>query len=87
MNNESEFPEDVLTAIRANRKIEAIKLVRKHQNIGLKEAKHLVDAYIEKHPPSVGSRSQRSGSGPGFAPLVFACIVTALVYAAYRFFS
>jgi hypothetical protein len=84
MNSEPELPEDVLAAIRANRKIGAIKLLRGHQNIGLKEAKEIVDAHIERHPPSAGSRPQQSGSG--FAPLVYASLVTGLVYAAYKFF-
>ena len=30
--------------------IEAIKLVRVERNLGLKEAKDLVDAYIRSHP-------------------------------------
>jgi hypothetical protein len=85
MNSEPELPDDVLAAIRANRKIGAIKLLRVHQNIGLKEAKDIVDAYIKQHPSSAGSRSQPSESG--FAPLLYASLVTGLVYAAYKFFS
>ena len=85
MNSEPELPDDVLAAIRANRKIEAIKLLREHQKIGLKEAKDIVDAYIQQHPASAGSRSQQSGSG--FAPLLYASLLTGLVYAAYRFFA
>jgi hypothetical protein len=86
MNDEPELPDDVLAAIRANRKIGAIKLLRKHQNIGLKEAKDIVDAYIQQHPSSAGSRSQQSESGSGFAPLLYASLVTGLIYAAYKFF-
>jgi ribosomal protein L7/L12 len=85
MNSEPELPEDVLAAIRANRKIGAIKLLRGHHNIGLKEAKEIVDAHMEQHPSSAGSRSQKAESG--FAPLLYAGLVTGLLYAAYRFFS
>ena len=84
MNDEPELPDDVLAAIRANRKIGAIKLLRKHQNIGLKEAKDIVDAYIAQHPSSARNRSQQTKSG--FAPLLYASLVTGLVYAAYKFF-
>ena len=56
MNPESELPEDVLAAIHENRKIEAIKLLREHRNIGLKEAKEIVDAYAAEHPQLITSR-------------------------------
>lgn len=38
---------DVLRAIKANKKIEAIKLFRQHHSASLKEAKHAVDAIFE----------------------------------------
>ena len=50
MNTESELPEDVLVAIKANRKVDAIKLLREHINIDLKDAKDIVDAYIRNNP-------------------------------------
>ena len=45
----SKLPSDVLEALHANRKIEAIKLLREHQNIGLKDAKDIIDAYTAEN--------------------------------------
>lgn len=44
MNQSNEFPEDVIYAIHNNQKIQAIKLLREHNGLGLKEAKHAVEA-------------------------------------------
>lgn len=49
MNTEQGLPADVIEAIHANRKIEAIKRLREHRGIGLKEAKQAVDVYISDH--------------------------------------
>ena len=54
MNSEVELPADVVAEIKANRKITAIKLLREHERIDLKEAKERVDAYLELHPSSAG---------------------------------
>lgn len=43
------FPADVVAEIEANRKVNAIKLLRRHQGIGLVEAKSAVDAYIDNN--------------------------------------
>ena len=44
MNTDIELPADVIAEIGANRKVSAIKLLRAHQRIGLKEAKELVES-------------------------------------------
>jgi hypothetical protein len=85
MNGEPELPEEVLTAIQAGRKIEAIKLLRERHSLGLKEAKKLVDAYLAGHPASAASR--RGEGGPGIAPLLLAAVATAAAYLLYRYFS
>ena len=85
MNDESELPDDVQAAISANRKIEAIKLLREHRKIGLKEAKDIVDAYIAGHPSLAANTPPRSDTGIGRVVLV--CLVLALAYAGYRFLS
>jgi len=41
------LPDDVLEALRDRQKIKAIKLLREHRGIGLKEAKEIVDQYLE----------------------------------------
>ncbi len=85
MNNESELPADVLGALRLNRKVDAIKLLREHRNLELKEAKQIIDAHIARHPARAGSSSRKTEFG--FAPLLFAGLATAVAYALYRFFS
>ena len=85
MNGEADLPDDVIAAIRANRKIDAIKLLRGHQGLGLKEAKHAVEAYIAKHPSIVAPSAPRADSGIG--RLVLVVLVAAIAYAGYRFFS
>ena len=46
----SDFPKAAVDALWQGNVIEAIKVVRLDQNIGLKEAKNLVDAYIGSQP-------------------------------------
>ena len=82
VNEDAKFSADVLAAIRANRKIKAIKLLREERDLDLKDAKHLVDNYIARNPPD---SPDRSGQGKfRFAPLVLAIMVTAALYAAYK---
>ena len=40
----------VVEALRKGNKVEAIKLLRLERNLGLKEAKDLVDAYVRRDP-------------------------------------
>jgi hypothetical protein len=82
MDNDAELSEAVLTAIGANRKIDAIKLLRQEQNIGLKEAKDIVDAYISKNPQVLPDQSRRGSFNA--VPLLLAAAVTAVAYFAYK---
>lgn len=45
-----ELPHKAVKALANNRKIEAIKILRKEKGIGLKEAKEQVEAYIAGDP-------------------------------------
>ena len=85
MIDQSELPEDVLAAIGANRKIDAIKLLREQRKLGLKEAKEIVDAYMSGNPAPVVSQGPRTDSGLG--RLLLVALVAGIFYAAYRFFS
>ncbi len=85
MNQESELPEDVLAAIHENRKIEAIKLLREHRSLGLKEAREIVDAYASEHSHLITTRHYRVETGLGRLLIVF--ILLAALYAIYRLFS
>jgi hypothetical protein len=85
MNMESELPADVIEAITANRKIEAIKRLRAHSDIDLKEAKDLVEAYVLQNPQVVSTPQHRTESGVGRVVLVV--LIVAIAYAAYRYFN
>ena len=80
MSPTPKLPEQVISQIRAGRKIQAIKLLRESEGIGLKEAKHAVDAYMRENPsphqPQSGSRG-----------LVLIVLLLLIVYGVYQFLS
>ncbi len=74
-----ELPLDVVEAIRQGRKVEAIKLLREHRGIALKEAKDAVEAFMGDHaetraPPTV-TRSRGM-----LGPIVFIALLGAMAY-------
>lgn len=44
------IPPQAVAALNAGRRIDAIRIVRETQEIGLKEARELVDSYVALHP-------------------------------------
>ena len=48
-NAADKMPDDVIAALRNGRKIEAIKLLRLHNGMGLKDAKHAVERFAAEH--------------------------------------
>ena len=76
---------DVKNAIHANRKIDAIKLLRSQQKLGLKEAKDIVDAYMEENRHLIDH--QRKGRESALGQLLIIVILGGIVYAAYKAFS
>lgn len=85
MNTEMDLPADVIAEINASRKVGAIKLLRAHQGIGLKEAKDLVDAYAEKYPSSLRSGTPESEGGLGRILLLIFGV--GLIYFLYSSFT
>lgn len=85
MNTEIELPPDVIAEIQANRKVTAIKFLRAHQGIGLKEAKELVDAYADKHPSS--PRSERGESEGDFGRIIILILGVGAIYALYSYLT
>ena len=79
MSNDTELPADVVQAILANRKIEAIKRLREHKGLGLKEAKHAVDAYARDNQHLIDT-SQQSGGGGRIVIVVIALLLTYFLY-------
>lgn len=71
---------DVIEALNAGRTIEAIKLLRASRGIDLKQAKDLVDGYMEKH----GLSENQSNSSIGAQNLI---LLIALAVVAYYIFN
>ena len=85
MTSDMDLPAEVIADIEANRKIAAIKRLRAHHGIGLKEAKEMVDDYICTRSPSSGHRIPETDSGIG--RIIVMTIGVGLIYALYRYFS
>jgi ribosomal protein L7/L12 len=56
------LPAAALTALQHGNKIDAIRLVREERKIGLKEAKTLVEAYVESEPTLQARLRERSAA-------------------------
>ena len=84
MDIKSELPVDVLEAIHTNRKIEAIKRLRAYSRLGLKEAKEIIDAYIEEHPDRI---IKHPSEASGFGRIVLIAVVIAVLYSTCRLFT
>jgi len=50
MNPKPELPAQAVAALSRGSKIEAIKAVREASHVGLKEAKEIVEDYVDRHP-------------------------------------
>ena len=61
MNTQTELPANVVSAIRSDRKIEAIKLLHEQCNMSLKEAKDAVDAFQDNGSHFESRQSSNSG--------------------------
>lgn len=81
---ETELPEDVLAAVHAGRKIDAIKLLRGRRGLGLKEAKQVIEIYIAQNPELVTASPSREGIG--LARLVLPAAIAVLLYGLYDYF-
>lgn len=83
MSESVEFEPEVLTALNAGRKIDAIKALRSLRGIGLNEAKVLVDRYVDENAPH-GGPVQKVDSNFSVAKLLF---VGLIIYLVYMFFK
>ena len=85
MNSEIELPEDVIAEIKAQRKVSAIKLLREHMGVDLKEAKELVDAYMDNNPLTTTPGAPETDTGIG--RIVILVIGVSVIYGIYKFFG
>ena len=80
---EQELPPDVIEAIRAGHKIEAIKILRERTGIGLANAKVLVDRAWRTHGPQKPIPSfadQPQGLGTASKVLLTVLVLAAIGY-------
>ena len=79
MNKNEELDVDVIDAIQSGQKIQAIKLLRERRNIGLKEAKEVVDSYIVQNPDIQITYKENANKFP-IIFIVFVIIAIALYF-------
>lgn len=80
MKSSEVLPDNVIAAIRAGHKIQAIKALRERHNVGLREAKDMVESYIDEHP----ELEIKNTSNPGMGCLLFLAAILAAAYFAYQ---
>lgn len=85
MNIETELPDEVIAELEAGRKLSAIKLLRTRQGLDLKDAKEIVEAYLEDHPTVSAHQVPQTDSGIG--RIIILIIGVGVIYAIYRYFS
>ena len=83
---EHELPPDVIEAIREGRKIEAIKLLRESKDLGLANAKVLVEQAWRTHGPERPIRSFADPSN-ALSNLLKSLAMVLLVAAAWYFYT
>lgn len=87
IDSAASLPAPVVAALHRKRDIEAIRLLREHRGIGLKEAKDVIDAYRREqhrqHPQlaSVDPSTWRNAAGL-LALLLFAALIAYLAWRA-----
>ena len=80
-----DLPSHVKDAVHANRKIDAIKLLREEWDLELKEAKDLVDAYMRDNRHLIVD--QRSGRESTVGRVLIIVVLGCAIYFAYRALS
>ena len=81
---ESQYSDDILEAVDAGRKIEAIKLLRDDTGLGLKEAKDQIDRLARKRHPNGDPHAMTEQGGAG--GLIKLAVLVVAVLAVYRYF-
>lgn len=90
MPQDHELPPDVIQALKANRKIEAIRLVHEHYELDLMQAKEIVEIAaesLEARPeiPGIQTGIQPMQAETGIKRIVVVIIIGITVYALYTF--
>jgi len=79
------FSEEVLAAVDAGRKIEAIKILREKTGIGLADAKHAIDALSRerRNDPVIAAGMTEEGGAGGMIKMI---VIIAIVLGVYFYF-
>ena len=79
------FSEQVLAAVDAGRKIEAIKILREETGLGLADAKHAIDALFRERrsDPVISAGMTEEGGAGGMIKMI---VVIAIILGAYFYF-
>ena len=85
-NSTPQLPVAALAALRQGNKIEAIKLIREQQGIGLKEAKDRVDDYLNSQPARQSSVASAQSEAKRRS-LLWLALIVAISLLAYYFLS
>lgn len=84
MNNSSQdLPAEAIAALEKGSKIDAIKCVRVQQGLGLKEAKELVEQFIEDNP-EIKSRMFSANANSAKLSLRWLIVIVLVGFAAYK---
>jgi hypothetical protein len=86
MTESSELSPDVMQAIEAGRKIDAIKLLRAERGIDLKEAKDVIDQAVATYREANPEYEERSSSGGLSSIIGFVVLAAILYYVFTKFF-
>ncbi len=80
-----EITDDVIAAIDAGRKIEAIKILRERTGLGLADAKHRVDRLVRERQDLPGAAPAMTEEG-GAGSMIRMVLVIGLILGAYFYF-
>ncbi len=84
---DDEFPVEVLDAIKANRKIEAIKLLREATVLDLKEAKEAVDNYMAANPDLKPGENRGAKQDSSLGRFILFALFVAAVIGVYQYLN
>ena len=76
----TDLPPDVMQALRAGHKIEAIKRLREARGMGLKEAKDAVEAVKLPQTPDGGGTVERGGGATGLGVIALVLLGALAAY-------
>lgn len=79
-----DLPGEAIAALERGNKIEAIKLVREAQGLGLKEAKDAVEAYL-KHNPAIAAKYDAAQAANRGSPMLWLLLIIGVVIAYFAF--